>query len=266
MRVEVRPIKEKSKWHGKTGKESFARPHTIEALADAKNMQYNTGLSEDDIKELVAAGCKYDLSLGFVDGVPHPFWESKTASVKLINSTIFFEPDKNMLDFIKVKLCKASKYVANSQEEYDRGDFPFATHVIFDEAEQVKIKASATALKKKAIIECSKLSRERKIQLIMILAGKDVKQKSDDHIEVALDELIEESTEQIVEMINMDKEETEVHALVLECLMKTVLVKRGHKIQYNGSTLGGDIMEVVHYLCEDEHNELRMRLVAQLNM
>lgn len=269
MRVEIRPI-EKKRWHGKTGKESFTRPKTIEALVNADSMKYNTGLSENDIELLKEKGISYDISDDYVVGKAHTFWESKTAQVKLENQTMLFYPKKNVLDFIKVRICKASKFVANTMQEYEDGKWPDATHVIFDEAAEVEIKASKSALKKKAVIELAKLGRERKVQLIMILSGKDVKGKSDDFLEVALDEIIEGdiedvSAKDVLELISMDAEETAIHSLVLECIMKNVLVKRGHKIEYKGSNLGGDEIEVVHYLAKDENQDLRLRLIAEVN-
>jgi len=48
--VEVRPI-EKKKWHGKTGKDSFARPVVVEALINVRTNTYDTGLTEEDKKD-----------------------------------------------------------------------------------------------------------------------------------------------------------------------------------------------------------------------
>jgi len=264
MKVEIRPI-DKNKWHGKKGSESFSRPHNIEALVDVKTMKYATGLSEEDIKLLKGKGCSYDLSDDFVNGKVHPFWESKMAQIKLENKTMFLNPDKTMLDFIKVKICKASKYVANSMQEFEEGKWPDATHIIHDESEQVEIKASKVAIKNQAVIEVSKLPLEKKIQLCMILGGKNVKGKSENHVEVAVSELLEENAEDVLNFIKLDADKMELHALVLECLQKNILVKKGHKIEYNGSSLGGDVYQVIDYLNESENNELRIRLTAAVN-
>lgn len=264
MKVEIRPI-DKNKWHGKKGSESFARPHTVQALVDPKTMKYATGLDEKDVEKLKKEGCSYDLSDDFVNGKVHPFWESKMAQIKLENKTIFFDPEKSMLDFIKVKICKASKYVANSVQEIEEGLWPDATHIIHDESEQVEIKASKVAIKNQAVIAVSKLPLEKKIQLCMILGGKNVKGKSENHVEVAISELLEEQAEEVLNFMKLDADKMEIHALVLECLQKNILTKKGHKIEYNGSNLGGDIYQVIDYLNEDENNELRIRLTAAVN-
>lgn len=268
MRVEIRPI-ERKKWHGKTGKESFTRPKTIEALVNANSMKYNTGLSEEDKKLLKEKGISYDISEEYT-GEAHPFWESKTAQIKLENQTMLLYPKQNVLDFIKVRICRASKFVANSLQEWEEGKWPEATHVIFDEAAEVEMKASKSSLKRRAIVELAKLGKERKVQLVMVLSGKDVKGKSDDYLEVALDDIVEGripnvSAKDVLEHINMDAEEIAIHALVLECLMKNVLTKKGHRIEYKGSNLGGDEIEVVHYLAQDKNQDLRLRLTAEVN-
>ena len=47
----------------------------------------------------------------------------------------------NPLDFIKMRVCKASRFVANSWKEFEEGLFPEATHVIFDESEEIEEKS-----------------------------------------------------------------------------------------------------------------------------
>ena len=205
MKVEVRPIETK-KWHKKIGKESFKRPIKISALVDPNTMEYATGLDEKEAKEY-GSKLKQDLSAVFNPEIPHSFWDSKMAVVKLENNTMFFDTDIP-IKFVIVKMLKASKYVANSLKEYQEGLYPYATHVIFDEAEEVEVKASKVALHNKAVIECSKLSRDRKVQMILILAGKNLKGKSEDFVEVELSELVESQTEVVLRFITRDKEET----------------------------------------------------------
>lgn len=259
MKIEVRPI-ERKRWHGKSGKESFTRPKKIQALVDADKNEYATGLTKEDIVKLQEKGITYDLSPNFSENTAHPFWDSSTAVIKLNNATMFFDTTKP-LDFIKTKILKASKYVANSMKEYEEGYFPEATHVIFDESEEIEVKASKIAIKRKATVESTKLSKVRKIQLVMILGGKNLKGKSDDFVDVELDKIIQKSPKEILRLMEMDKEEISIHSLILECLFKSVLRKQGHKILYHDSVLGGDIHDVISYLKEDENQELKLRLI-----
>lgn len=261
--VEVRPLESK-KWHGKVGQESFTRPKKLQALVDTNTMKYATGLNATDIKDLKAKGIKYDLSDNFDQDNPHPFWDSNMSMFKLENNTMFFDTSLP-LNFIKIKIMKASKYVANSMAEYNEGLYPEATHVIYDESEEAEITASKVALKNKAIIQASQLSTDKKIEIIMIIDGKNLKGQSTSFVEVALDKVISKDPEEFLRHLTMDKKDSTNYALVLECLQKSILRKDGHKIMYMDSLLGVDELEVAKYLSEDENQGLKIVLLSQVN-
>jgi len=263
VKVEIRPIESK-RWHNKTGQESFTRPKKIQALVDATTMRYATGLSEADIKELAKKGVNYDLSPHYNSEAPHPFWDSGMAIIKLENNTMFFDND-NPLDYIKVRVMKASKYVANSMAEYDLGMWPEATHVIFDEAEQASVMASKVEQKNTAIIEASKLSLDRKVQLILVLGGKNMKNQSADFVAVELDKIITKDAGEFLRYLNMDKKQTASHALVLEALQKSVLRREGQRIFHMDSPLGIDEIEVAEYLSKEENQDIKLLILSKIN-
>ena len=151
--VEVKPI-EKERWHGKKGKEAFTRPMTLEALVSLNTNQFATGLTQED-RERLQKATGFDLSPDYMQGKPHPFWNSTAALIKLENKTNVFNTDRP-LDEIKVKVMKAHDLVANSMKEYQEGKYPLAKFVIFDEIEEVEIKASKAAIKRKVSIESDK--------------------------------------------------------------------------------------------------------------
>lgn len=258
--VEVRPI-EKKKWHGKTGKDSFARPVVVEALINVRTNTYDTGLTEED-KERLQKLTGFDLSNTYVKGVPHPFWSSQ-GQVKLPNGTKIFDTNKP-LDEIAIKMLKASELVANSLKEYEEGKFPFATHVIFDEREEVQIKASKISIKKEAIIESSKLSRVKKVELIRIIANKSVRNQSDEWVEVELDKILEAQPEKVLNMIKADKAETTIHAMILEGLEKNVLRKEGTSIYYFDDQLGYDIQSTINYFKDPSNQKLKAEIIEKL--
>lgn len=283
MKIEVRPIVKKQ-WHGKTGKESFTRPKKLQALVDGRTRLYATGLdnekrtykkhprtgkqlSKEDWmteQEYYAGLLKVDLSPHFTEGEAHPFWDSSTAVIKLENNTMIFD-ESIPLDYVKIKMLKASKYVANSMKEYDEGLYPEATHVITDEKEETQVKASKVAIKNKAVIEAYKLSKDRKIQLILILDHKNLKGRSDDSVEVALDKLISSKPKDVLRYIEQDAEDVAIHSLILEALQKSVLRKQGHKILFHDSVIGSDIYDVIEYLKNNENQDLKLRIMAQVN-
>lgn len=284
-KVQVKPIQGK-KWHEKKGNESFTKTKVICALVDANTMTYATGLNYTDrnytdpsdpkvkITEAEYYGklLKADLSNQFNLDEPHPFWDSKISKVRLENRTMIFETNIP-LNYVLVKFMKQSKYIANSMKEYEEGLWPEATHVIFDESEEVEVKATKVAIKKDAIIQSAKLSKGQKIELILVLSSdngdyikaKNLKGKSDDFVEVELDKLIESKPAEVLSHIKMDKEDLASKALVLEALQKHVFTKEGHKIKYHESVLGQDIQDVVLYLNKPENQEFKLRIISQVN-
>lgn len=269
IRIQVRPIDIK-RWHGKTGQESFTRPKIIQALVDPNTMCYQTGLTKENAIKYGEI-LKLDLSDNFSLDTPHPFWDSKAGEIRLENRTQFFDMG-NTLDIIKVSVLKASKYVANSIKEYEEGLFPDATHVIFDEAEEVDIKAAHVEVKKKAIIETEKLSKVRKLEIVMILTAdkdylkmKNLKGKSDNFVEVELDALINKNPEEVLRVLKLGKEYTSIYALALEALQKNILSKDGHKIMYYESVLAQDLDGLIDYLSMPENQELMLRIQAAVN-
>lgn len=264
MKIEVRPIQRKT-WHGKTGKDDFTCEKVIQALVNPDTMEYATGLSDKDIQWLTnTKGISYDLSPIYTPDKPHPFWDSKQGEVRLENRTMIFDMDKPM-DFIKVHIMRASKYVANSMQEFNQGLYPEASHVIFDEMMDIEEKATKVTMRNKAVLECSKLSRDKKGQIVMILSGKSMKGQSDNMLEVKLAEVIEEQPEEVLELLSESKEDLTLRALVLECLQKNVLQKRNFKIWYLDQVLGNTVSEVVNGLKDIENNDLKVRLMAAVN-
>lgn len=264
LQVELRPIEHK-KWHNKKGQESFTRPKKIQALVDGNTMKYATGLSPEDIEKLVKEGVKYDLSDNYDDKGPHPFWDSTLAIIKLENHTMFFDLQKP-LDFIKVKVMKASKYIANSVQEYEEGIWPDATHVIYDEAMQADLIASKVEIKNQAILEASKLSPDRKIELILVLEGKNLKNQSPNFITVELDKTITKDPETFLRHLKLDKKQVSAHAIVLEALQKSILRKEGQRIYHMDTPLGMDEIEVAEYLSKNENQDVKLMILGKINI
>lgn len=261
--VEVKPI-ETDKWHGLKGNQTFTRPKTIEALVSLNTGMYATGLTDED-RERLEKITGYDLSSEYIPGRPHPFWSTKTSHVILENKTNIFNTDRP-LDEIKVKLLKASDLVANSQKEYEEGLFPYAQFVIYDEKEEVEIKASKLALKNKVILESQKLSFERKCEIVQILLGILVKNQSPNYVDLKLDEAIDKfGAEKVLALIKRDKNRTSLHALVLEALHKNVLRKEGSAVYYMEDQLGFDVESTIDYFADTKNQALKAQIIEKIN-
>lgn len=261
--VEIKPI-EKEKWHGYKGKNSFARPIVIEALVSTETGQYATGLTEEERLELESK-TGYDLSPEYIPEKIHSFWNSSTGQVRLENKTNIFDTSKP-LDYIKVKLLKASDLVANSQKEYEEGLYPEALFVIFDEQEETARKASKAAIKRKVIVESEKLSQSKKIEIIQILLGLNVKNQSNDFIDLKFEEAIDKvGAEKVLNIMNRDDKRNSVHALVLEALQKNILRKEGSAIYYFDDQLGFDLEATVDYLMDSKNQPLKLQILEKIN-
>lgn len=276
MKIEVRPLNVK-RWHGHSGQNSFTRPKTVNVLVDAETRQYATGLNyvdktftdpDDSKKKLTEAQyyekiLKVDLSPQYFEEKTHPFWDSKTPKVKLENKTMFFDTDLPV-DYIKIKVLKASKFVANSMKEWEEGHFPYATHVITDETEEIEVKATKVQQRNDAIIKLSSTPIERKIQLVLILDGKNLRGASDNTVTVEVDKLVDRDPAKLLRYLAMNKEQTALHSLVLEALQKNILRKQGHKIMYFESVIGNSVDEVIDYLQLEENQDLKIRIMSAI--
>lgn len=261
--VEVRPI-ERERWHGKKGKDALARPITLDAPLSIETGQYATGLSQED-RERLESVTGFSLSPDYKEGNTHPFWGSTTARINLEHKTNIFDTSKP-LDEIKVKMMKAHDLVANSMKEYKEGKFPSAIFVIYDEVEETEIKATKAAIKRKVIIETSKLTKGKKAELIQIVLGISVRDRTEDFVDMKMDEAIErEGAEKVLNLIQRDKTRTTVHALILEALHKGILRKEGSSVFYMDDQLGYDIETAIDHLMDTKHQGLKGQILEKLN-
>lgn len=260
--IEVKPI-EKKRWHNLKDRD-IARPVTLEALVSVRTNQYATGLSEED-RQRLETKTGFNLSPEYIPGKPHEFWCSPIGQVKLEYKTNIFDTSKPLGE-IKIKLMKASDLVANSVKEYEEGKFPLAIFVIYDESEETEAKASKAALKRKVVIESSKLPKSRKIEIIQILLGIPVRNQSEDYIDLKLDECIEKfSSNTVLNLMQRDKARTSLHAIVLEAIYKNVLRKIGTSVYYMDDQIGFDIEATIDYLQNPNNQMLKAQILEKIN-
>ena len=261
--IEVRLI-ERERWHGLKGKDTITRPTTVEALLSNATGKLATGLSPED-RERLEKTTGLDLSDDYVPGRPHPFYSSKAGEVKLEPGTNIFDTDKPFEE-IKVKLLKASDFVANSQKEYDEGKFPLAQFVIYDEREELEVKASKSAIRRQVILETDKLTPERKAEIIQITLGLNVRNQSDNFLNLRLVEAVEKKgADTVLTLIKRDKARTSVHAMALEAIHKNILRKEGSSYYYMDDQLGFDLESTLDYLQDKKNQALKAQIIEKLN-
>lgn len=261
--IEVKPI-EIEKWHGKKGQESFARPKKLQALVDGATMQYATGLNDADIESLKKeGGVNYDLTPNFNSQEPHPFWDSNMATVKLENNTMFLHINQP-LDYIKYSIMKASRFVANSRAELDAGLWPYATHVISDEKEEAEIVAKRQAVQDDAVIKARSLTLDRKIELILILGGKNVKGQSEAFVSVELRKVIDKDPEAFLQQADKEAEENATLAMVYEAIQKGIFRKEASGVYYFEESIGTDEIAASNYLSNDKNQDFMLLIKQKL--
>lgn len=262
MKVEVRPL-DIPRWHGKKGKESFAQAHVIEALYDNEIGGYATGLTEEEAQEY-GKKLGQNLSNVYDQNGPHEFWGSKMGRVKLENRTMIFD-DTNALDYVRVKMMKASKFVANSMKEWKDGMFPEATHVIYDEEEEVSIKATKIQKKKKALKLSLELTQDDQINIIQILSDKSLRGRSQDFIDVEIDNILETRTDDFLRYAQIDKKELYIRAAVLEAIHRNILTKEGTSIFYMSDKIGFDFESTIEWFNDPQNQNMKVAILEKLN-
>lgn len=261
--VQIKPI-ERVRWHGKSSKEFPNRPVKIEAFVDPSTGRYVTGLSPED-RERLERITGFDLSDLYVNGKPHPFWSSKAGMVVLEDATTILD-SKNPLEEIKIKLLKASHFVANSMSEYEQGLAPYAKFVIFDEQEEVEEKAARSAALKRVYALSEKLTPAKKADIIMVVLGVSVKKQSSEYIEVKFDEAIEMiGPHKMLELLNNDPKRTAINAIVLEAIDRSILRKEGSSIYYMDTHIAYDVEGAVDYFLNKDNQTMKATILEKLN-
>lgn len=259
--IEVRPIK-RQKWHNLSEKDDFARPFTIEALIDPSTHRYATGLNEADRIRLEGI-TGYDLSDKFDPQTPHPFWSSAAARVRLENGANLFDISIPINE-IKYCLMKASKFIANSQEELEKGEFPDAKFILFDEKREVEAKAKQLEIKKQVYDLIEGMNIQQKANVIQIATGLTMSHQSNDYINVELDSLIAKlGYPKLLGILKKDKVRISVQAIVMTAVDKRVISRKGDMYFYFDQALG-DMEGTIDFLLDKQNDSIKIQILEKL--
>lgn len=262
MLVEVRPIPRKT-WHEKTGVESFKQAQGYEVLYDPLMGCYATGLTpEEEVKYSKLLGV--DLSSKFDGTAPHPYWSTQAARIKLPNQTVIFNDEKPS-DFVKVKNLKASKFCANSLKELEDGKWPEAEFVIYDESEEVAVKATKIQRRDRCVAIATKMSLEEQTKIVQILSEKSVSGRSPNFITVELDKVIEDKPDDFIRLSKMDKAEVYTRATILDAIYRNVITKESGAIYYMGERIANDYEDAVKWFLDPQNSKMKVTIMEKLN-
>ena len=257
--VYVKPIV-RERWHGlhNIGRSKFeGTADVIQVLHDSKTGKLATGLDTDDEARL-ASSLGQDLT-----NIPNnEFWH--TFKVKLEDKTMIFDMNVPMHE-LQLKVLKASKFCANSQKELDRGDWPYAKYVIYDETVEVEKQAAAVQVKAQAVAVFSDLSPQRKIDILKIF-GRSVDNNSDNFVYAKLYEIVENDTKEFIRVASMKPAEIKVRSMVFDLEKTGILRRKGTAYLYNDQQIGFDYDNTVEHLLDPKQQELLIKLKTDLEV
>ena len=267
-KIEIRPIENRGNIREfSKNLEFFAPPHTISPSVDARTRKFKTGLSQEDKEYLSSQEFPYDISDNFIQGQPHPFWESQIIKVSLGNSPMFLYPGRSLIDFVKYKYLKESDFVYRSEEELKIGLKPSATHFIYDESTEMGLKARKIEIKNNVINKLANASLSRKRDIILILENEDVSGKGEDYFTVKFSEMLEDfnKTQELDKLLNKKVAEVSLEAEIKRAISYNVLRKTKKGIYFYETLLGHSIEELKEYLSKDENQETRLAIQEKIN-
>lgn len=260
--VEVRPI-DKEKWHKKTGVQNFSQPKVIEVSINSSTREYNTGMTDEE-EETYSKKLGVTLSKRVSDpNLPHPYYSSKVSWITLPYRTTIFDTSKPD-EFVKVKNMRASKFVANSLKELEEGKFPEATHVIYDENEDIDNQATKIEQKEEAYAKLSKMSLESKTDVLQIITKKSAKGKSSNFVNVKLSQEIDSDPEGFLRVVKFGPEDVSIRAKVLELLDMNILVKDAGGIFFMGDLIALNYEDVVTWFKDPNNQVMKVRILEML--
>jgi hypothetical protein len=255
--VYVKPIV-RQKWHGLNDLNRAKFQDTSDvlmALYDSKIGKIATGLDSEDESRLGGA-------LGVDLQSTSEYWNE--FRVKLKDQTMIYDLAIPLQE-VQIKLLKASRFVANSQREFDQGKWPSAKYIIFDEIQELEKKANEVELKTKAIEVFNSLSVEKKIDLLKIY-GKYTSDSSRDFVYTKLYEIVEETPSDFLRTASAKPEQIKIKALVFDLERTGVFRRKGTAYLYNDQQVGFDYDNTVDNLLDPMKQELLVKLKGDLEV
>lgn len=266
LKIEIRPIPDRNGIRDFSDNlEHFSQAHTVPPLVDPVTRKYVTGLSEEDIKSLKKKEFPYDLSDTYINGVAHPFWESRLVKVDLVSTPMFLYPGKSDIDFIKYKFLLANSYIYASEDEMKEGTKSEATHYIYNEEVANNIKATSVEKRNSLIIKLSKASLDRKRNLILIIENEITDNKNEDYLTVKFEDILKDSAKRVLleDLLEQKAEEISLQALVKESIQKNVLRRTKQGIFYFENNLGFTEEDAKEFLSKDENQEILLTIKSK---
>lgn len=159
---------------------------------------------------------------------------------------------------------KGDKRVANSQEEYDKGEFPYARYVIYDEEKAAVEKNKEFTVKRKATTEFNKLSIDQMIDILKLYPGYiNLTSVKPDVVESTLFELLEKDPAKFLNLSGDKKLDMKV--FLKNLVNEKILRKNRTAFYYGEDILGHDEESAITFLEDPKHQSLKIEFAEQLS-
>ncbi len=266
LKIEIRPIPGRNDIKKYSENlEYYAKAHTIGPFVNPQTMKYESGLTEKDREYLKKIGFPHNIDENYLR-VPHEFWESQAVRIGLVSTPMFLYPGKNTFDYIKWKYLLKSKYVYSSEAQMKTGTKLQATHYIYDESEETEIKASALERKNNLLLKVTKLTSQRKKDLILIITDEDVSNKADNYLTVKIDEILKDKSRamELETLLDANEGSITIKAEVKKAIRANVLKKTQKGIMHFETNLGFGVEDVVKFLSDPENQDIYLNIKSKL--
>lgn len=164
---------------------------------------------------------------------------------------------------LAIKFLQADKRVANSQEDLDKGLFPYANYVIYDEERAAIQKNKEFSTKRKAVAEFAKLSVDQMIDILKLYPGYvNMTSVKPDVIEANLYEKLEENPAKFLLLVSDKKLDMKVF---LKDLVNAKILRKNKTAYYYGEDfIGHDEESAITFLDDPQHQSLKIELATQV--
>lgn len=164
---------------------------------------------------------------------------------------------------LAIKFLQGDKRVANSQEDLDKGLYPYANYVIYDEEKAAIEKNKGFTTKRKATAEFSKLSIDQMIDLLKLYPGYvNMTSVTPDVIEANLYEKLEEDPARFLTLVGDKKLDMKV--FLKDLVNAKILRKNKTAFYYGEDFIGHDEETAITFLDDPQHQSLKIDLAQQI--
>lgn len=223
----------------------YPKSATVLSTEMGKDGLYKTGLTEEEERI-------YEKKLGLPEGKLKRnslFWAELT--IRVAGKSIKLDLD-NPLDFLKYKAALESTKIANSVTE--KGKWPDAMFVIFDEEEEAKRENVKISAKRKAYAKFGTMSAEDMRSFVKLIGKRKPEGTSNEVIENITANFVETSPDQFLKIVDDARFEIKV---MIEDLMSAGLIHKAGSYYKNGDEImGHTIDEVADYLADDKNQQI----------